>query len=301
MSALRKAGVWLGLVEEDDERSRTACSTTSSARTTTSRRRGRARSVPRPAGSTTTPARPTVSRARTGTCATATATVTVIASRSTRPGPARPGRRDGRDRLSGRTREPRSAEPTARPTGDRRSDSRAAQPSATRVAEPTAASAPAVRPLRAGRCRLRRHPAAARLRASAPAAERLLRPGREHDQLPDPGQPRPGPAGTAARAGRRQRGHQPPAPDHDAAPDDLQRGPHDRRALPRRLPGDHEPDRDGRAGRQAAGRLRGRAGVRPARQHGAGHQPGVPALAAEHPGERGGQGPHRRGRLLRPG
>ena len=35
-------------------------------------------------------------------------------------------------------------------------------------------------------------------------------------------------------------------PHHDAAPADIQRGSHDRGALPRGHPGHHEPDRDGR-------------------------------------------------------
>ena len=62
--------------------------------------------------------------------------------------------------------------------------------------------------------------------------------------------PRPG-AGSAgsraqpaARAARVTPGRGPgPVPDHHAAPAQLQRGAHHRRALPRRHAGDHEPDR----------------------------------------------------------
>ena len=52
---------------------------------------------------------------------------------------------------------------------------------------------------------------------------------------------------------------QPAVEDHHAAAQGLQRGPHHRRALPRRHPGDHGPGVDGQRRRQAARRLRGRA------------------------------------------
>ncbi|CAA9307166.1 MAG: SepF, FtsZ-interacting protein related to cell division, partial [uncultured Frankineae bacterium] len=89
-------------------------------------------------------------------------------------------------------------------------------------------------------------------------------------------------------------------PDHDAAPPHLQRGAHDRGALPLRHAGDHQPHRDGRRRRQAPGRLRGRAHLRSAWQHRAGDQQGVPAVAGARRGHGRGQGPHRRGRLLQP-
>ena len=63
-------------------------------------------------------------------------------------------------------------------------------------------------------------------------------------QLPHPRQPRAGAAGAVARAGRRRRGGA-ALPDHDAAPDHLPRGAHDRRALPGRRSGDHQPHRNG--------------------------------------------------------
>ena len=81
---------------------------------------------------------------------------------------------------------------------------------------------------------------------------------------------RPRPRRAAARAPARAAGtaasRRPDIlPDHDAAPAHLQRGQDDRRALPRGHAGHHEPHRHGRRRRQAAGRLRRRSGLRPAR------------------------------------
>ena len=50
---------------------------------------------------------------------------------------------------------------------------------------------------------------------------------------------------SGGQGSRRRSRRRPSLPDHHAAPDDVQRRPHDRRALPRRRTGDHEPHRDG--------------------------------------------------------
>ena len=71
----------------------------------------------------------------------------------------------------------------------------------------------------------------------------------------------------------------------------VQRGQDDRRELPRRHSGDHEPHRHGGRRRQAPGGLRGGPGVRSARFDRAGDQQGVPALARRHRGGHRGAGP----------
>src|SRR3954470_10300508 len=75
----------------------------------------------------------------------------------------------------------------------------------------------------------------------------------------------PGGGGAGRRRARGHAGGQGAVPDHHGAPEDLQRGPPDRRALPRGRCGDHEPHRAGRRRREATGRLRRGTHLRPSR------------------------------------
>ena len=124
-------------------------------------------------------------------------------------------------------------------------------------------------PARRARGRRAAGRASARRRAASRATGRTATPsGVERRSAPasgrSPGRARPSRASSATRPGTTSRSRRRSqlreravvadedqrVPDHDAAPDHLQRGAHDRRALPRRRPGDHEPHRDGRGGCQ---------------------------------------------------
>ena len=151
-------------------------------------------------------------------------------------------------------------------------------------------------------------------RRAAPAAPRVdraeprtasvrssRRARRRPRQLSDPGQPRARPAGPAARAGCRRRGAEARGTQittlHPTTFNEARTiGEHFRDGVPVIM---NLTEMD-EAGRQTSGRLRRRSGLRPARYHGAGDQPGVPALSGEHPGHRRRQGEDRRGRVLRP-
>ena len=168
MSALRKAGVWLGLVEEDDERAYDDAfdDDFGDEDEFVPPRRGRCPDRPpaRPrARAARRPERPTASSRRLATSASDRGSTTTAAER--------PGRRCPRPTASGSASGPRygqcaTAEPAVRrPSGACRSDRWQRRPT-------------------------RRSP-------------RPL-PDRDHE-LPDPGQPGPGAAGPAARAGGGQR------------------------------------------------------------------------------------------------
>ena len=159
---------------------------------------------------------------------------------------------------------------------------------------PRAALRRRVRPLRRARLRrpARRAAATTRRRAATAAATaeepRYSVQPREFDR-PDMSRPRFGSwlrgstRGALAMDPRRMammfEEGQPAVEDHHAAAQGLQRGPHHRRAVPRRHPGHHGPGVDGQRRRQAAGRLRGRLGVRVARLVRQGRDQGVPAVA----------------------
>ena len=115
-------------------------------------------------------------------------------------------------------------------------------------------------------------PPAAPVRGRWRSTPRSLRRGRSAPgAAPAAGEP-PGAAPRAARPGATLG-----IPDHHAAAAGATTRRGRSASVPRRHAGDHEPDRAGRRGGQATGRLRRRSGLRAARLDRQGHQPGVPA------------------------
>ena len=168
---------------------------------------------------------------------------------------ARADRSDGR-RSSAELREPRAATASARSSAADRSAAERGRRAGRRRARPSGRERAAVE--RAD------GPAGATPAAElpdrgaerAPACATLGRP-RPRDRLDRVSYPTQDNLALAPQVQLRERAvvsddDEPPVPDHHAAPDHLQRGADDRRALPGRLPGDHEPHRNGR-GRTRSG------------------------------------------------
>ena len=279
MGALRKAGVWLGLVEDDDERARRR----PVRRRVRRRRRLRAADAPRslPGADRAERDRTTASDARVRRRDARRATERDRATATARP---RPGPRADR-----RPRRARADRGRPRPTRDR-------APSADR-GRAERADRERGRPRGTGRARVRACRRAEPCRDRAPA-----RPGRRRSGAPS--YPTQDNLALAPQVQLRERAvvsddDEPAVPDHHAAPDHAtarraRSASTSATAYPviMNLTEMDEPDAK-RLVDFAAGLAFGLRGT-----HGARHQPGVPAVAAEHPGQRRGQGQDRRGRLL---